>query len=113
VSDTTFEGYCDNLARLAEDGDHLSLIATSEVFGVAIKVISSLEGNQFTTDIIPSMKKVCLLLVCFFYIYRILIYFNLPYYLYLIFFILFYFILLLLFLFVFLFIVINNITNKD
>jgi tetratricopeptide (TPR) repeat protein len=57
VHDRKWEEYCDGMAKDGCWGDHLTLLAISEMFGVVISVISSVEGDNFITEIHPTQKK--------------------------------------------------------
>eukprot|EP01129_Flabellula_baltica_P006185 TRINITY_DN228_c0_g1_i1.p1 TRINITY_DN228_c0_g1~~TRINITY_DN228_c0_g1_i1.p1 ORF type:complete len:464 (-),score=93.17 TRINITY_DN228_c0_g1_i1:48-1439(-) len=51
---TGWDDYCDELARDGIWGNHVTLIALSECFKVKIKVISSIEGGNYMTEIVPT-----------------------------------------------------------
>jgi hypothetical protein len=38
-------------------GDHITLVAIAEIFGVAIRIISSVPGDEFFTEIDPMENK--------------------------------------------------------
>lgn len=58
VHDRKFDDYCSAMAKDGCWGDHLTLIAISEMFGVQISIFSSVEGDNFITEIHPTTKKV-------------------------------------------------------
>ena len=61
---TDWQSYCDTMARSGIWGDHLTLIALSEILGAKISVLSSVEGDQYITEIVPKVitqKRVLLL----------------------------------------------------
>jgi hypothetical protein len=39
-------------------GDHLTLLAISEIYGAVISIMSSVEGDNFITEIHPTKKTV-------------------------------------------------------
>jgi len=49
--------YCDDMAKDGTWGDHLTLVAIAEIFGVAIRIISSVPGDEFFTEIDPMENK--------------------------------------------------------
>eukprot|EP00010_Vexillifera_abyssalis_P002885 CAMPEP_0201551818 /NCGR_PEP_ID=MMETSP0173_2-20130828/10524_1 /ASSEMBLY_ACC=CAM_ASM_000268 /TAXON_ID=218659 /ORGANISM="Vexillifera sp., Strain DIVA3 564/2" /LENGTH=452 /DNA_ID=CAMNT_0047962163 /DNA_START=28 /DNA_END=1386 /DNA_ORIENTATION=+ len=49
--------YCNRMSRDRQWGDHLTLIAIAEVYNVSIRIISSVPGPQFMTEINPSAKE--------------------------------------------------------
>ncbi len=56
VPEGTWDSYVDHI----EDGgwgDHVSLVSISEVFGTAIRVVSSVEGDTFVTEYQPRVLK--------------------------------------------------------
>jgi len=57
VHDRPWEEYCDAMAKDGCWGDHLTLLAISELFGVVISILSSVEGDNFITEIHPTAKK--------------------------------------------------------
>eukprot|EP01113_Clastostelium_recurvatum_P045985 TRINITY_DN798_c0_g1_i3.p1 TRINITY_DN798_c0_g1~~TRINITY_DN798_c0_g1_i3.p1 ORF type:complete len:555 (-),score=150.10 TRINITY_DN798_c0_g1_i3:132-1796(-) len=54
VHDRPWEEYCDYMAKDKTWGDHLTLMAVSEAFGIVILIISSVEGDNYITEIRPS-----------------------------------------------------------
>eukprot|EP00727_Mastigamoeba_balamuthi_P009891 m51a1_g5524 hypothetical protein (734) ;mRNA; r:424710-427715 len=52
--DEDWADYCSRMAKPGTWGDHLTLIALCECLGVAITVVSSVEGDNFLTEIKPS-----------------------------------------------------------
>ena len=48
-----FDDYLRDMARPGTWGDHLTLIALAEALGVRITVISSVQGDQYLTEIVP------------------------------------------------------------
>lgn len=57
VHDKPWEEYCDQMAKDGCWGDHLTLLALSELFGAVISIMSSVEGDNFITEIHPTVKK--------------------------------------------------------
>jgi len=55
--DQTWDEFCNELARPGIWGNHLTLVAISEIFGVRIRIISSVKGDNFTTEVNPSKLK--------------------------------------------------------
>mmetsp|Transcript_8631 Transcript_8631/g.11633 ORF Transcript_8631/g.11633 Transcript_8631/m.11633 type:complete len:363 (+) Transcript_8631:85-1173(+) len=49
--------YCTRMAKSGQWGDHVTLIALVETLNVGIRIISSVEGDQFMTEIDPSSKS--------------------------------------------------------
>jgi hypothetical protein len=49
--------YCDRMAKSGTWGDHITLIALVEILNVGIRIISSVVGDQFMTEIDPSSKS--------------------------------------------------------
>lgn len=62
VHDKPWEEYCEQMSRDGCWGDHLTLLAISELFGAVVSIMSSVEGDNFITEIHPTVKKVCLIL---------------------------------------------------
>eukprot|EP01127_Copromyxa_protea_P010629 TRINITY_DN2600_c0_g1_i1.p1 TRINITY_DN2600_c0_g1~~TRINITY_DN2600_c0_g1_i1.p1 ORF type:complete len:593 (-),score=77.92 TRINITY_DN2600_c0_g1_i1:1237-3015(-) len=61
--DQPWDEFCDELARDGIWGNHLTLVAAAEVFECHIQIISSVEGDNFVTDIMPTklpQKKILL-----------------------------------------------------
>jgi len=57
VHDRPWEDYCTAMAKDGCWGDHLTLLAMSELYGVIISILSSVEGDNFITEIHPTVKK--------------------------------------------------------
>jgi len=57
MHDRKWEDYCTAMAKDGCWGDHLTLLAISEMFGVQISIFSSVEGDNFITEIHPTIKK--------------------------------------------------------
>jgi len=57
VHDRKWEDYCAAMAKDGCWGDHLTLLAISEMFGAQISIFSSVEGDNFITEIHPTTKK--------------------------------------------------------
>jgi len=57
VHDLTWENYCAKMLKEGEWGDHLTLIAASEVFKTKIIIISSIPGDNFVIDI-PTFSQI-------------------------------------------------------
>jgi hypothetical protein len=57
VHDRKWEDYCTAMAKDGCWGDHLTLLAISEMFGAQISIFSSVEGDNFITEIHPTTKK--------------------------------------------------------
>jgi len=57
VHDRAWDDYCNAMAKDGCWGDHLTLLAMSELFGVVISILSSVEGDNFITEIHPTAKK--------------------------------------------------------
>jgi len=57
VHDRPWEEYCTAMAKDGCWGDHLTLLAISEMFGAQISIFSSVEGDNFITEIHPTTKK--------------------------------------------------------
>jgi len=55
--DEDWEKYCDKMAKSGTWGDHVTLIAMVEILNVGIRIISSVVGDQFMTEIDPSTKS--------------------------------------------------------
>jgi hypothetical protein len=56
VPEGTWDSYVDQI----EDGgwgDHVTLIAIAEVFGTSVRIVSSVEGDSFVTEIQPRVLK--------------------------------------------------------
>ena len=53
VATGDFDEYLAEMSRSGKWGDHLTLIALSELLGVKITIISSVEGDSFITEIVP------------------------------------------------------------
>ena len=49
--------YCDKIAKSGTWGDHITLIAMVELLNVGIRIISSVVGDEFMTEIDPSTKS--------------------------------------------------------
>lgn len=58
VHDRPWEEYCAGMQKDKSWGDHLTLMAISEVFGVVLLIISSVEGDNFITEIRPTGKGI-------------------------------------------------------
>lgn len=58
VHDKPWEEYCTLMEKDGCWGDHLTLLAISEIFGAVISIMSSVEGDNFITEIHPTKKKV-------------------------------------------------------
>jgi len=54
VHDQSWEQYCDRMNREGEWGDHLTLIAAAEVFKSSIVIISSVLGDNFVVEVLPT-----------------------------------------------------------
>eukprot|EP01130_Rhizamoeba_saxonica_P011109 TRINITY_DN4600_c0_g1_i1.p1 TRINITY_DN4600_c0_g1~~TRINITY_DN4600_c0_g1_i1.p1 ORF type:complete len:561 (+),score=99.04 TRINITY_DN4600_c0_g1_i1:379-2061(+) len=52
-----WEDYCKELSRNGIWGNHLTLVAVSEVFGSRLVVVSSVEGSNYITEINPTKLK--------------------------------------------------------
>jgi len=57
VHDKTFEQFCNDMARDGTWGDHLSLIAATELFNINLIIISSVPGDNFIIEIVPELSK--------------------------------------------------------
>lgn len=57
VHDRPWEEYCTMMEKDGCWGDHLTLLAASEIHGVVISIMSSVEGDNFITEIHPTAKK--------------------------------------------------------
>lgn len=57
VHDKSWDAYCDEMARDGIWGDHLTLVAIAEVFGARIRIVSSVEGDNYMTEIDPTVIK--------------------------------------------------------
>lgn len=57
VHDKPWEEYCNVMEKDGCWGDHLTLLAISEIFGAVISIMSSVEGDNFITEIHPTNKK--------------------------------------------------------
>jgi len=57
VHDQTWEQYCTKMLKEGEWGDHLTLIAAAEVFKVVIIIISSIPGDDYVIEIIPTFTE--------------------------------------------------------
>jgi hypothetical protein len=58
VHDLSWENYCAKMLKEGEWGDHLTLIAASEVFKTKIIIISSIPGDNFVIDINPTFSQI-------------------------------------------------------
>eukprot|EP01120_Amphizonella_sp_Union-15-10_P002403 TRINITY_DN12600_c0_g1_i1.p1 TRINITY_DN12600_c0_g1~~TRINITY_DN12600_c0_g1_i1.p1 ORF type:complete len:150 (+),score=35.78 TRINITY_DN12600_c0_g1_i1:3-452(+) len=58
VHDKTWEEYCNEISKDGIWGDHLTLVAIAEVFGANIQVISSVSGDNYTTQITPRITLI-------------------------------------------------------
>jgi len=54
VHDQSWENYCQKMLKDGEWGDHLTLIAAAEVFQAVIIIISSIPGDNYVIEIIPT-----------------------------------------------------------
>jgi len=54
VHDQSWENYCQKMLKDGEWGDHLTLIAAAEVFQTVIIIISSIPGDNYVIEIIPT-----------------------------------------------------------
>lgn len=52
--DEPWDSFCDELSRHGIWGNHLTLVAAAEVFKCHIQIISSVEGDNFITEISPT-----------------------------------------------------------
>lgn len=50
-----WDSYCNNMARPGIWGDHLTLTAAANLFGVRIVLFSSVEDNHYITEYLPSV----------------------------------------------------------
>ncbi len=57
VHDKSWSAYCDEMSRDGIWGDHLTLVAIAEVFGARIRIVSSVEGDNYITEIDPTVLK--------------------------------------------------------
>jgi len=57
VHDKTWEQYCNDMARDGTWGDHLTLIAATELFNIKVIIISSVPGDNYVVDINPEFSK--------------------------------------------------------
>jgi len=57
VHDQTWDQYCEKMLKEGEWGDHLTLIAAAEVFKVVIIIISSIPGDDYIIEIIPTFNQ--------------------------------------------------------
>jgi len=57
VHDRPWEEYCEMMEKDGCWGDHLTLLAASEIHGAVISIMSSVEGDNFITEIHPTAKK--------------------------------------------------------
>jgi len=57
IHDKTFEQYCNDMARDGTWGDHLTLIAATELFNIKVIIISSVPGDSFIIEIVPELSK--------------------------------------------------------
>jgi len=55
--DQTWDAFCDELSRRGIWGNHLTLVAIAENFGVRIRIISSVQGDNYITEVNPSALK--------------------------------------------------------
>jgi len=55
--DQCWDEFCNELARNGIWGNHLTLVAVCEHYGIPIKVISSIEGESYLINIEPKVKK--------------------------------------------------------
>lgn len=64
VTTNTWEEYCSMMSKVGTWGDHLTLVAAAELFGVCITIVSSVDDQNFVMEIRPSVvlsQKVLLL----------------------------------------------------
>ncbi|KAF2074072.1 hypothetical protein CYY_004601 [Polysphondylium violaceum] len=58
VMSNNWDDYCDEMAKLGNWGDHLTLLAAAEIYGMKISIISSVESSSnFFIEIIPTKIK--------------------------------------------------------
>lgn len=57
VHDKPWEEYCAQMEKDGCWGDHLTLLAISEIWGAVISIMSSVEGDNFITEIHPTKTK--------------------------------------------------------
>jgi len=57
VHDKTWEQYCNEMSRDGIWGDHLTLIAATELFNIKVVIISSVPGDNFIIEINPELSK--------------------------------------------------------
>lgn len=50
---TDWKQYCDNMSKSGVWGDHITLLAMAELYGIHIKIISSVSGDEFFMEIDP------------------------------------------------------------
>lgn len=53
IYDETWDEYCDKVARNGTWGDHMTLVAIANVYNLKIVIISSVEGDNYTTEVYP------------------------------------------------------------
>jgi len=57
VHDQSWENYCLKMLKEGEWGDHLTLIAAAEVFKASIVIISSIPGDNYVIEIVPTFTE--------------------------------------------------------
>jgi len=58
VNNNNWDDYCAEMAKLGNWGDHLTLLAAAEIYGMKISIISSVEStSNFFIEIIPTKIK--------------------------------------------------------
>jgi hypothetical protein len=57
VHSYTWEEYCNEISREGIWGDHLTLLAITEIFGTRICIVSSVESDNHVTEIAPKKIK--------------------------------------------------------
>jgi len=55
--DQSWDALCDELSRRGIWGNHLTLVAMAEKFGLKIRVVSSVKGDNYITEVNPSKVK--------------------------------------------------------
>jgi len=57
VHDQTWDQYCAKMSKEGEWGDHLTLIAASELFSARVMIISSIPGDNFIIEVVPALSS--------------------------------------------------------
>lgn len=57
VHNSSWEDYCEEMSRNGIWGDHLTLTAAANCYGMKICILSSIEGDNFITELVPKKLK--------------------------------------------------------